>query len=269
MIRNACQMGLGNVHLQSGRCVLIFWIMFLVLINPIVSAGASEKSARDIIKSAIETYRGEKSYSEAEMIIHRPTWERSMAMKVWTEGVDKSLVRVVSPKKDAGNGNLLVDGKMWSYSPKINRVIKIPSSMSQQSWMGSDFSNNDIARADDLIDRYEHKLIATEKHEGKVVYVIESIPHDDAPVVWGKEIVKIRSDNVILEHSLYDQEGVLAKVLKTEEVRNISGRSVATIQRMRRVDVENEWTEIRLKKIDFNISLSSNMFTLTRLRNPQ
>ena len=75
------------------------------------------------------------------MTIHRPDWERSMSMRAWTEGDDRSLVRVTAPARDRGNGTLMDDNRMWSFSPRVNRVIKVPSSMMNQSWMGSDFSN--------------------------------------------------------------------------------------------------------------------------------
>ena len=82
-----------------------------------------------------------------------------MSMQSWTKGTKNSLVRVTAPAKDAGNGSLLKDNNMWSYSPKINRVIKLPSSMMSQSWMGSDLSNKDISKSTDIIDQYEHTLL--------------------------------------------------------------------------------------------------------------
>jgi hypothetical protein len=235
----------------------------------VMPLGAFGKDAKTIIKDAIDKYRGETSYSEMEMIIHRPDWERTMGMIAWTEGLDKSLVRIISPKKDAGSGNLLIDDNMWSYTPKINRIIKIPSSMSNQSWMGSDFSNNDIARADDIIDLYDHKLLSTDLKNGKKVYTIESIPHDEAPVVWGKEVLQIRDDDVVLEHAFYDQDGQLVKKLTTLAIKEFSGRTVPAIQRMQKVDEEGEWTEVRVNKAEYGIAIKSRTFTLSNLRNPR
>ena len=88
--------------------------------------------AKDLVRAAMDHWRGTNSYSEMTMTIHRPDWERSMSMRAWSEGDKLSLVRVTQPKKDAGNGTLLKDNDMWSYSPKINRIIKIPSSMMSQ-----------------------------------------------------------------------------------------------------------------------------------------
>ncbi len=167
-----------------------------------------------------------------------------MSMRAWTQGHDRSLVRVTAPKKDRGNGTLIDDNNMWSYSPKINRVIKVPSSMMGQSWMGSDFSNKDISRVDDIVDQYEHRILGKEEQGGHMVYQIESIPHEDAAIVWGKEILKIRDDNVIVDHSFYDQDGELVKVLVSLEIGDMDGRVIAIRQRMNKADEPDEWTEI-------------------------
>ena len=124
-------------------------------------AAQTAPDAKAIVRAAVDHWRGVSSYSEMSMVIHRPDWERSMTMRAWTKGDDKSLVRVIEPKKDRGNGTLTDDNDMWTFSPKVNRVIKIPSSMMGQSWMGSDFSNKDVARADDIIDQYDHTLLDT------------------------------------------------------------------------------------------------------------
>ena len=225
--------------------------------------------ARDIIRAAIDYWRGTSSFGELTMTIHRPDWERSMSMRAWTQGDDRSLVRVTAPKKDKGNGTLIDDDNMWSYSPKINRVIKVPSSMMGQSWMGSDFSNKDISRVDDIIDQYEHEILGEEELDGHTVYQIESIPHEDAAVVWGKEILKIRDDNVLVDHSFYDQDGELVKVLVSVEIGDMGGRVVAIRQRMNKVDEPDEWTEIVLDSMEYDLELRDSLFTLSNLRNPR
>ncbi len=144
--------------------------------------------ARALVRAAMEHWRGVNSYSEMTMTIHRADWERSMSMRAWSEGDKLSLLRVTAPKKDAGNGTLLKDNDMWSYSPKINRIIKIPSSMMNQGWMGSDFSNKDISKSTDILDQYDHILTARSEADGHTVYTIEAIPHEDAAIVWGKEV---------------------------------------------------------------------------------
>lgn len=223
----------------------------------------------EVIKAAIEHERDDASYSVIEMIIHRADWERSMTLEVWTKGLEKSLMRVTSPKKDAGNGTLLLDDDMWTYTPKINRIIKLPSSMMHQSWMGSDFSNNDVAKSDDIIDQYDHTLLDTEMDAGKKVYVIEAIPHEEAPVVWGKEVVKVREDNIVLQHTFYDQDGQPVKRLKTSAIDEMGGKRIATRVRMTKLEAPEEWTEIRVKEANFDVEVPDSRFTLSNLRNPR
>ncbi len=229
----------------------------------------SEPAADAIIKAAIDYWRDVSSYSVADMIIHRPDWERRMTIRVWTRGQKESLVRVIAPPKDAGNATLLLGDDMWSYTPKINRVIKIPSSMMQQSWMGSDFSNNDLAKADDLIEHYAHRLLATESHQGRKVWVIESTPKETAPVVWGREVVKVREDYNVIEHAFFDQTGVLVKRLTTLELRETGGKLIATRQRMQKVDKPEEWTEIVVKEARFGLNLPASVFTIANLSHPR
>jgi outer membrane lipoprotein-sorting protein len=225
--------------------------------------------AQDIVRAAIDYWRGTSSYFEMTMTIHRPNWERNMSIRAWTQGDNRSLVRVTAPKKDRGNSTLIDDDNMWNFSPKINRVIKIPSSMMGQSWMGSDFSNKDISRVDDIIDQYNHSILSEEEQDGHIVYRIECIPHEDAPVVWGKEILNIRNDNVVLEHHFYDQDSELVRKLQSLEIGKMGGRMIVTRQRMERVDKPAEWTEIRMDSIQYDLKLRDSLFTLSNLRNPR
>ena len=245
------------------------YLLAIMLLAIPVFAATEERDAKAIVRDAIDHWRGLSSYTEITMVIHRPDWERSMTMRAWTKGQDKSLVRVVEPKKDRGNGTLMDKKNMWSFSPRINRVIKIPSSMMGQSWMGSDFSNKDIARADDIVDEYEHKILSADVIDGITIYEIESIPYEDAAVVWGREVLRIREDHVVLEQSFFDQDGEIVKSLVTMEVAEMGGRIIAKRQRMNKVEKPDEWTEISVNVVDYDVELRDSLFTLSNLRNPR
>ncbi len=246
-----------------------FLLFFLLLLSQTALACDADCDARQLVRDAIEHWRGLSSYTEMTMVIHRPDWERSMTMRAWTKGQEQSLVRVVEPRKDRGNGTLIDDNNMWTFSPKINRVIKVPSSMMGQSWMGSDFSNKDIARADDIIDQYDHSVLSRETVDDIIVYEIESVPHEDAAVVWGREVLKIRADHVVLEHAFYDQDGELVKKLVSLEVADMGGRTIAKRQRMTKADEPGEWTEIGVIEVEYELELDDRLFTLSNLRNPR
>ena len=245
-----------------------FLLPLLLLALPVFAAD-EERSATQIVRDAIDHWRGLSSYTVMTMVIHRPDWERSMTMEAWTKGDDNSLVRVIEPKKDRGNGTLTDKNSMWTFSPKVNRVIKVPSSMMGQSWMGSDFSNKDIARADDIIDQYDHSILETDVVDEITVYKIESMPHEDAAVVWGSEVMTIRDDHVVLEHAFYDQDGELVKTLKSLEIAEMGGRTIAKRQRMVKTDEPDEWTEIAVEEVEYELDLKDSVFTLSNLRNPR
>ena len=244
-------------------------IVLLFAFLPLLALAEEPVTAHDIIRKAMDHYRGQTSYSEMTMVIHRPDWERSMTMQGWSEGEKNTLVRVTEPKKDAGNGTLAVDGNMWTYTPKINRVIKVPSSMMSQNWMGSDFSNKDISKDTAIIDQYDHSLLETGEQDGHVVWTIQSIPHEEAAVVWGREVLRVRDDWVLLEQQFWDQDDRLVKTLKAMDITEMGGRTVASRLRMSKVETPDEWTEVRTNTVEFDLELPGNLFTLSNLRNPR
>ncbi len=245
---------------------LVLALAFLLSATP---GSAQQLTADDIIRKAMDHYRGQTSSAEMTMVIHRPDWQREVSMLAWTEGDKRTLVRVTAPAKDAGNGTLSVDGNMWTYSPKVNRVVKVPSSMMSQNWMGSDFSNEDVSKDADIIDQYDHELVGQYEQEGFQVFVIQSIPHEEAAVVWGKEVLHIRDDWVMLQQQFWDQDDNLVKTLRALEITEMDGRPVASLLRMGREDAPQEWTEVRTAAVDYDVELPDNLFTLSHLRNPR
>ena len=244
-------------------------LIFLLGSVLLSSVQAQETDAAQLVRNAMDHWRGLTSYSDMTMTIHRPDWERSMTMKSWSKGDKRSLVRVVEPRKDAGNGTLLNDGSMWTFTPRINRIIKVPSSMMSQSWMGSDFSNKDISKSTDIIDQYDHELLKVEEVDGHVYYTISSVPHEDAAVVWGKEILIVRDDYVLMEQQFWDQDGILVKSMKATEIKEMGGRTVASTIRMGKEEEPDEWTQMTVKDIKFDVRHDDNLFTLSSLRNPR
>ncbi|MFV2032282.1 MAG: outer membrane lipoprotein-sorting protein [Gammaproteobacteria bacterium] len=245
-------------------------ILSLALISaPLVAGEDIPPDPRDLIRAAMEHWRGVTSYSEITMTVHRSDWERTLSIQAWTEGDKLSLVRVTEPKRDAGNSTLIRDQNMWTYTPRVNRIIKVPSSMMNQGWLGSDFSNKDISKSTDIIDQYTHRLIRSEQKEGHYYYTIESIPLEDAAVVWGKEIVVIRDDFVMMRQEFWDQDNVLVKEMNTLEVAEMDGRTIARRTRMNKVERPGEWTEMLVDNIDFDVVLPDSIFSLSNLRNPR
>ena len=239
------------------------------LLTAFAAAGlqAEEMDAYALVAGALDLVRGdESSYQEMSMLVHRPDWERSSSMVSWSRGREDALMRFTAPPKDAGNALLKQGEKMWTYTPKLNRTIRLPYSMRSQSWAGSDFSYDDLSRADNLLQHYDLRITETREEDGHTIYTVEAIPHDDAPVVWGKEIWVIRDDYVMLEQGFYDQGMEQLKRMRTLEIQEIGGRVVPTRMRMEKLDEPGRWTEIVITSAEFDIELPDRTFTVFALK---
>jgi len=223
-------------------------------------------NAHDLIAAVIDLTRGTTSYAELTMTIHRPDWQRTSSLKAWTRGRGDALIRFTAPAKDAGNATLKLGEKMWTYTPKLNRVIRLPFSLMSQSWAGSDFSYNDLSRSDKLLHQYTLNLMDQQHKGGRIIYTIEAIPLDNAPVVWGKEEIVFRDDYVLLSETFFDQEMQPLKRLETLEIGELGGRTISTRMRMVKLDEKDRWTELSYQQAQFNIKLPDSLFTVFALK---
>jgi len=232
----------------------------------LTAAGAQDPAA--LVEATLNYYRGNASIATVDMTIHRPNWERAMTIKAWTRGRKDSLFTILAPAKDRGNGTLKRGREMWTFNPKVNRVIKLPPSMMSQSWMGSDFSNNDLAKSDSIFEDYTHTVEGTETHEGLKVFVVKSIPKPRAPVVWGMQRLRIREDRVLLSEEFYDEEMKLVKTMTGSQIELLGGKLYPRVWVMKQADVEDEYTRLEYRDLEFKDDLPETLFTFSALKNP-
>lgn len=233
------------------------------------SAVAAAPDADQLLRETFDNYRAKSSQSVVAMTIHRPDWERKLTMKAWTRGDSDALVRFLSPAADAGNATLKTGNDTWVFNPKLNQVIKLPASMMAQSWMGSDFSYNDLAKSEDLLTDYTHRLIGTASDGGHTVFTIACDPKPGAPVVWGKVTVALRDDFVVTQEIFYDQGMKPARTMTTDRIGPLGGRSYPLVMTMHPSDTPGAWTRIETSDAQFNIPLPDYLFTLSNLQNPR
>lgn len=255
--------------LRQLRRRLVRPIIFAVLVAGFANfaASAEEMTAEKLVAGALDLMRGDQSsYTEMRMLVHRPDWERTSVLVVWTRGREDALMRFTAPAKDAGNATLKRGDKMWTFTPKLNRVIRLPYSLMSQSWAGSDFSYNDLARADDMLRYYSLRIANVAESDGHKIYTIEAIPHDDAPIVWGKEEMVLRDDYVLISQTFYDQALVPLKRMETLEIGELGGRTMAIHMRMSNLEEPEKYTEMFYDSADFDVDLPDSTFTEFSLR---
>ncbi|HIF5956566.1 TPA: outer membrane lipoprotein-sorting protein [Vibrio parahaemolyticus] len=225
------------------------------------------ESAFDIVQKSDQAMRGKSSYSEATMEIVRPDWTRSMTMKSWTKGTELSLVLVTAPAKDKGSASLKRHREMWNWVPSIERVIKIAPSMLSQSWMGSDFTNDDLINQSSIVVDYQHALLGNDSFEGDEVWVIEATAKPDAPVVWNKVTLWI-SQSTYLQRKVefYDEFDERVNVLTTYDVKELGGRKIATRMEMKPVDKPGNKTIFTTHQAQFDFDINDDFFSQQQMK---
>jgi outer membrane lipoprotein-sorting protein len=236
----------------------------MIIVYPLQS---QELTALDIIKIADEKNRGETMQGEMTMTIVRQKWERTISMKSWSKGDKYFLIYITAPAKEKGQVFLKVDKEMWNYVPTISRMIKIPPSMMMQSWMGSDFTNDDLVKQSSIVVDYDHHLLAEETIRGKECYKLELIPHEDAAVVWGKIISWITKDGYDLWKSeYYDEEGELQNIENAYDIKDMGDRKIPTRMEIIPVDKEGQKTVLNIISTTFNKPIEDSFFSKQNMK---
>ncbi len=258
---------------------LLSWILLLSL--PAVEAGAAEllpppdgADAREIARRQEDVLRGDSAYMEAAMTVISPRLPtpRVVEMKSWDDRANKrSFIRILAPTKDRGTGFLMKRPNLWMYVPRVERTMRIPPSMMLQSWMGSDFTNDDLVRQSSQLDDYDHNLLgidpALEGHDGVRSYVVEFLPHEDAPVVWGRIISWIETEHYTpLRQEFYDEEGARLRIFELGDVREVQGRHFPHKWTMRPLDKEGHSTTLEMSVIRFNEEFDEAIFSTRHLK---
>ena len=224
--------------------------------------------ATEIIKRSEEAVRGNSQVALVEIVIKTRKWTRSLEMKSWENRITKkSFSEITAPEKDAGNRFLLIDQDMRQYVPKLKKDIKISPSMMLQSWMGSDFTNDDIIKESSITKDYFHTLDGSAEVEGEQCYRIILKPRPGAAVVWGKIVYYARrADYLPVREEFYNEHGVMKKFMVCGGFRVMHDRVIPTMYKMQTVGKEDRYTQMNIRSVRFNENIPAMVFTLQNLK---
>lgn len=224
-------------------------------------------TATEIIKKADEKMRGNTSYAELKMKIIRPDWSRETQLKSWSEGTENALILVTYPARDRGTAFLKRGNEMWNWQPGIEKIIKLPPSMMMQSWMGSDFTNDDLVKQSSIVVDYDHSIDGEEVIAGRNCYKIILIPKEDAPVVWGKIIMWVDMEEFMqLKTEFYDEDDYLVNTMEGKNVKMMGGKLLPSILEVTPADEEGHKTIIEYLSLKFDISLKDSFFSIQQMK---
>ena len=229
---------------------------------------------RAIAQRADDALRSDRTYTEGRLIVESPRLARPRVVgyRSWEDRPGRrSFVRISEPAKDAGTGFLMQFPNLWTYIPRVERTMRIPPSMMLQSWMGSDFTNDDLVRGSSTVDDYDHDLLgvdpAPEAHPERRAYVLQYRPHDDAPVVWDRIVFWIDTERWSpLRQEFYDEDGTLLRVLELDDIREEEGRFTPHRMTLHSLDKPGHKSVLTLDKVDFDAGFGDDVFTTRNLR---
>jgi outer membrane lipoprotein-sorting protein len=240
----------------------------LLLVGITMSARAQDNlSATEIVKRADDNRRGQSLYSEITMTIVRPTWTREIGIKSWANGEDFSLTVITSPAKEKGQSFLKRKKDLWNWQPSIGRMIKMSSSVMGQSWMGSDFSNDDLMRESSNVSDYTHTLDGTEQIGGSDCYKVVLTPKEESAVVWGKVVAWYsKTDFIEMKVEYYDEDGELVNTMLGYDIKTYGKRRLASRMEVVPADKPNQKTVMTIVKYDFEVKIAESFFSQQNMK---
>ena len=247
-------------HWKKICAALVLGLLLLSLAH--TSYSADDQKARETVERVASLFGSKSSIATVKMQISNEDGQRDLSMKIWSLG-DKVLVRIISPQGDAGTAILKQGSDIRYYLPKSNRTVKIPASMAMTSWMGSDFTIDDLVKEPFLTRDYTIATSFEGQRGGVAVYEYTLTPKPDAAVVWGKIVLQFRqADSVPTWQGYYSEDGKLARELTFSEYKTKSGKVIPTRLVMQSADKAGAHTTIDYEDIAFDVPIVAGTFSL-------
>lgn len=239
-------------------------ILFLLFFH--LSIIAFSQEARDVVKKADDKAKGKTSIATITIQIIRPSWTREMKVKAWTKGNDLTTILVLAPAKEKGVVFLKRKKEVWNWIPSIERNIKMPPSMMSQSWMGTDFTNDDLVKEASILEDYNHSFMKEVVIDGRDCYKIQLIPKPKSAVVWGKVIMYIdKKDFMMLHAEYFDEDKALINTMHCTDIKMLGGRLLPARMEMVPANKKGNKTVMIYNSLFFDSPLDDSFFSTQNL----
>lgn len=229
------------------------------------SAPAPLPTVEDVTKKLDELYRATTSHSKVTMEIVNDRGQRTLELEQWTRGDDDALIVIRSPAREAGTATLKNDEGLWNYAPRADRLIRVPSGMLSDAWMGSHMSNDDLVRESEYDDDFDTVLSWTEDN-GKKYLLATMTPRPKAPVVWDKIEFRLDAVDWTPVRADYFDRGKLMRRMEFLDVRELEGRKIPFVMNLLPMDKPGERTTFKYSFLEFDLKLDGDLFSKQGLR---
>ncbi len=229
----------------------------------VIAAAPRAPDVEAILQHLDDLYRSRSSIAELEIRAISPRTTRSLRVRAWTRGEEEALIVIEDPPREAGTATLRVEKNLWNYLPRIARTIRVPPSMMLGSWMGTDFTNDDLVKESSLRKDYVSRVDRRSEDPPGWWLSLEVKPG----VVgrWSRIEILVDDDRLPVEERHFDRKGRLARTIRFDEVKAMGGRRIPVHMLLTPVGEEGKRTELRYLDIQFNVKLPDDTFSLSRL----
>ncbi|MBU7578842.1 MAG: outer membrane lipoprotein-sorting protein [Flavihumibacter sp.] len=241
--------------------------LLLLLLGCLSHLSFYGQTAKEIVQAADAKMRGTTSQAQITIQTIRPSWSREMTVSTWVKGRDLAMILVQAPVKDKGIVYLKRKKEVWNWLPALEKIIKLPPSMMSQSWMGTDFTNDDLVKESSIVEDYNHSIVGDTVIDKRTCYLIQMIPKPEAAVVWGKLLVCIdKTDYLELHTRFYDEDGSLVNAMNASDIKLMDGRLIPTRFEMLPMDKPGQKTIMIYKVIQYDRKIDDAFFTTEKMK---
>ncbi len=245
---------------------VVLTLLFVGGALPAPSAGQMPiPDVQKVIEHIDDLYRSKSSHSRMRMTVVKERGTRELEMEGWTKGEDDALIVIRAPAREAGTATLMTADGMWNYAPRADRLIRIPTGLLSESWMGSHFTNDDLMRETSYLDDY-HASLSSEVRDGTTYLKATLTPKPDAPVVYSQLVFLLTPNDWVPVMAEYYDEGKVVRTMTFDDVQTISGKKIPMKMTLVPADKPDESTVVEYLELQLNIPVDSDLFTRQGLR---
>ncbi|MFH1825751.1 MAG: outer membrane lipoprotein-sorting protein [bacterium] len=244
-----------NWLLGFGHClVIVSWLL-------VICVPAAGLTGEQIINRVDQNMTFSSSKSTAKMLIYVGDQIRTKEMVSYAQGRDKSFSEFTAPARDKGVKYLKIDDNMWMYLPSVDKTIKIAGHMLRQSMMGSDFSYEDALESDQLLDKYDVKLVGEE--DGS--YILELTAKVKEVTYFKRKLWVDKTKFVPVKEELFAKSGKKLKVMELTDIKKFGSRYYPTKITLKNLLRKDSKTEMMVESISFDVGVPAKIFSKANL----
>lgn len=222
-------------------------------------------SAREVMDKLDDLYRAKSSHAKMTMTVQKPRNKRTLTIETWTKGDEYALAVIRKPQREAGTATLRKPEGLWNYAPRADRLIRIPSGLLSDNWMGSHFTNDDLMRETNYEKDYKGSLSKAE-YEGQPAYELTLEPKPEAPVVYSKLTFYVTRDKWLPLATEYYDEGDVVRTMTFSRIKKIGDQKLPTTLTLKPADTDDEMTRLTYEKLEFDVDVPTKKFSKRGLR---